>query len=156
MSSLCAAWKRIPQQCRFLSFHVPQLQSSWAGTCLSTQLGVTWLVFHQELLYTPCPYGSRTALHNHCLRTHWLVLPVLYNVRMDRTENTASNNFSIVAYVSVAVAAITGQLLSHCLARSMFAEPLLSNGCLCWLLANMPHCIQLLHEQILYRKKAYG
>jgi hypothetical protein len=50
----------------------------------------------------------------------------LYSLRTERTENTASNRSPIVA-------AITWRLLSHCLAVGVFAEPFLSNSCLCWL-----------------------
>jgi hypothetical protein len=39
--------------CRFLSFCVPWRQSLPAGTYLTTQLGVTWLVFYQGLFLTP-------------------------------------------------------------------------------------------------------
>jgi hypothetical protein len=52
-----------------------------------------------------------------------------YSLGTDRTENTASNGSSIA---SLSVPAITWQLLSHCLATGMFAEPFPSNGCLWW------------------------
>jgi hypothetical protein len=57
--------------------------------------------------------------------------PSLYSLDTDRTENTASNSSSIVSCMPVV--AITWRLLSHCLAMGVFAEPLPSNGCLCYL-----------------------
>jgi hypothetical protein len=55
----------------------------------------------------------------------------LYSLRMDCTENTASNRSSVVACVSVVV--FSWWLLSHCLARGVFMEPCPINSCLCWL-----------------------
>jgi hypothetical protein len=47
---------------------------------------------------------------------------------MDRTENTASDSCSVIAWVSVA--GITRRLLIHYLATDVFAEQFHSNGCL--------------------------
>jgi hypothetical protein len=56
--------------------------------------------------------------------------PSLYNLGTDLRGNT----FSIIAYVSVA--GFIWRLVSHCVTKRVFAAPLPSNGCLCWLKVN--------------------
>jgi hypothetical protein len=55
----------------------------------------------------------------------------LHSLGTDRTENAASNSFSVVACVSAA--AITWRLLSHCLTTGVFIRLFPSNGSLRWL-----------------------
>jgi hypothetical protein len=53
------------------------------------------------------------------------------SIALDYIKITTSNSSSIAAFISIA--AIMWHLLSLCLARGIFAEPLPINCCLCWL-----------------------
>jgi hypothetical protein len=128
------------------------LNSLWLHTL---QITITQIVF-SVMVFTallgsgfqwwdfPLPLGSRTLpglsyrLPN-LLSASWLTansnwsLP--YSLGTDHTENTASNSSSIVVW---SVVAITWRLLNQCLTTGTFAQQFPSNGCLCWLSADMP------------------
>jgi hypothetical protein len=92
-----------------------------------------WRPWLQSILYVVSMYSSYRRLHRGILHalSHNGSWPLLYSLGTDHIENTASNNSSVVAYVTVA--AVTWHEPSHCLATGVFAEPFPSNGCLWWL-----------------------
>jgi hypothetical protein len=133
-----------------LGFCVLLLLPSLVGIYLTTQLGVAWLQSSNKG-HPSCPYGPRTAASRlyYCaadllpraedllrLGLSWITSTWLLTMGFSSPDiplGQTPYKTLILLLLFVSTAAITWQLLSHCLRMGVYAEPFPSNGCLCQL-----------------------
>jgi hypothetical protein len=113
----------------------PQSSPVVAWRRMSTIISISLFTF---LPTSDCPTTNSTLLTAVSILSHNGSCYSLYGLNTDRIENTVSRIFLLLRHVTVARTAyrkmipICYELRSCCLATGVFAEPFLSNGCLCW------------------------